>query len=137
MSSGKLLDISYNSTVFSQVTDLSDFFNTNLPEMKTLKAIYNTIKLTFGTVEGRIVVECMEGGRVYRFTILTNAIHKYPIGWLVYIPMQKRLDLYMQETPHIPLVQWKNKKPIFKNYSELLDKAGLDKIFSNIINVLP
>lgn len=137
MSSGKLLDISYNSTIFSRVTDLADFFSTNLPEMKVLKAIYNSIKLTFGSVEGRIIVECSEGDRIYRLTVLTNSVHKYPIGWLVYIPIQKRLDLYMQDSPHIPLIQWKSKKPVFKNYSELLDKAGLDKIFANIVNVLP
>lgn len=137
MSSGKLLEISYNSAMFSQVTDLADFFSTKLPEMKVLKAIYNTIKLTFGTVEGRIIVQCAEGDRIYKLVVLTNNIHKYPIGWLVYIPLQKRLDLYTQESPHLPLIQWKNKKPVFKNYSELLDKAGLDKIFANIVNVLP
>lgn len=137
MSSGKLLEISYNSMIFSQVTDLADFFNSNLPEMKTIKAIYNSIKLTFGTVEGRIIVQCSEGDRIYRMQILTNSVHRYPIGWIVYIPIQKRLDLYMADEPHLPLIQWKNKKPVFKNYSELLDKANFDKLFTNIINVLP
>lgn len=137
MSSGRLLETSYNSAMFSQVTDLSDFFSTNLPEMKILKAIYNAIKLTFKTVEGRIIMQCAEGSRIYKLTILTNDVHRYPIGWLVYIPLQKRLDLYMQDSPHLPLIQWKNKKPVFKNYSELLDKAGLDKIFANIVNILP
>ena len=136
MSSGKLLDISYNSAMFSQVTDLADFFGSNLPESKTLKALYNAVKLTFGAVEGRIIVQCLEGDRVYKLIVLTNNIHKYPIGWLIYMPLLKRLDLYMTDSPHLPLIQWKNKKPVFKNYSELLDKAGLDKIFTNIVNVL-
>lgn len=136
MAIGKLLDISYNSMIFSDVKDKSDFFNTKLPEMIIVKALYNNIKLTMKIPEGKLLIQCSEGDRIYKFIILSNNIHKYPIGWFVYLPLQKRLDLYIQDNPHIPFIQWKNKKPVFKNYDTLLDIANLDKIFINIINSL-
>ncbi len=136
MALGKLLDLTYMATVFSTVKDLADFFKTSLPEMKIVKRLYNSIKLTFNAPEGRVIVQCSEGDRLYKFIILSNDVHKYPICNFVYIPSLDRLDFYSQDMPHMPMLQWKNKKPVFKNYSEALDRAGMDKIFIGIINTL-
>lgn len=134
MSSGKLLDISYNSLPFSDIKDNTDFFNTKLPEMITVKALYGNIKLSLKVPEGRLLIQCSEEGRIYKFIVLSNDIYKYPIGWFVYLPLQKRLDVYTQDNPYLPFIQWKNKKPVFKNYDSLLDRAGIDKVFINVVN---
>ena len=133
---GKLLNINYNSLVFSEVKDNADFFNTKLPEIINIKALYGSIKLSLKIPEGKLVIFCAEGERVYKIVVLSNDIHKYPIGWFVYIPQQKRLDLYTLSSSEIPLIQWKNKKAVFKNYDLLLDMAGLDKVFTNIVNTI-
>lgn len=136
MALGKLLQINYAMIVFSAVKDLSDFFRTKLPEMKTIKALFSAIKLVFKTAEGRLIMQVGEGARVYKFLILSNDVNKYPIANFVYIPEEKRLDFYSMDMPHIPMIQWKNKKAVFRNYSEALDRAGIDKVFSGIINVM-
>ena len=136
MSSGKLLDMSYNGYMFSKVKDLSDLFKSKLPEIMVVKKLHSSIKLCFNIPEDRLVVEVAEGDNIYKYTVLSTDIHKYPIGWFIYIPKQKRLDVYSQDSPSLPLIQWKSKRPVWKSYSDLLDKAGLDKIFSNIVNVL-
>ena len=51
------------------------------------------------------------------------------------IPKDNRFDVFNADS-NIPVIQWKNKKPVFKNYSMLLDKMGLDKLFTKIVNPL-
>lgn len=133
---GKLQIINYATMMFSTVKDQMDFFRTNLPEMKTVKALFNAIKLHFNTPDGRLLLQCAEGQRIYKYLILSNDVHKYPIANFIYQPLEKRLDFYSMDMPHIPTLQWKNKKPVFKNYSEAMDRAGIDKVFNNIINTL-
>lgn len=136
MAIGKLLNTNYIMSVFATIIDIDDFFKTKLPEMRTVNAIYKAIRLLYGTTKERLIFECSETDRVYKYTILSNDVHKVPICWFFYIPLHKRLDYYTEESPQLPYLQWQNKKPVFKNYSSALDRAGLDKIFSGIINVL-
>lgn len=136
MSSGKLLNVTYNGYVFSRVKDLNDLFKENLPEMKVVKGLFTAMKLCFNLPNDRVLVDVAEGDRIYKYTILTLDIYKYPLGWFVYLPLEKRLDFYSQDSPNLPLIQWKNKKPIWKGYADILDRAGMDKIFQPIINVL-
>lgn len=136
MASGKLLPIGYNGLMFSLVTDLADFFKGSLTEMKTVRAIYNSIKLCFNVPGDKIRVEVVEGERIYKYTVISPDIYKIPLGWFVYLPLEKRLDFYSQDSPQLPLVQWKNKKAIWKGYADILDRANLDSIFKGIINVL-
>lgn len=136
MSSGKLLDLTYNGYLFSGVKDINSLFKENLSEMKVVKGLYNAMKLCFNLPGDRITMEVAEGERIYKYTVLTPDIYKYPLGWFVYIPKEKRLDFYSQDSPNLPLIQWKGKKPVWKGYADILDRAKMDKIFSNIINVL-
>ena len=136
MSSGKLLDISYNGNAFSGIKDLNDFFKSNLPEMRIVKKLHSAIKLCFNIPNDRLILEVAEGARIYKYTILSTDVHKYFLGWFVYLPKEKRLDFYSQDSPNLPLIQWKSKKPIWKGYADILDRVGMDKIFSGIINTL-
>lgn len=129
-----MLNINYNQLNFALVTNLNDFFKTKLPEMTQVRSIYDNSKILFNIPGNSIQVMCAEGERIYKFIILSPGVQKIPIGWFVYIPGQKRLDLYTPENPMIPMIQWKNKKPAFKNYSTFLDRVGFDKLFDKIIN---
>ena len=136
MALGRLIAVNYMMTVFSTVTNLADFFKGPLPEIKSIKKLYSQIKLVFNAPEGRVIVQCGEGSRIYKFLVLSNDVHKYPVCNFIYIPEENRLDFFSMDMPHIPMIQWKNKKAVFKNYSEALDRAGMDKIFNSIINTL-
>jgi len=129
-----MLPIYYLSMRFANVTDLADFYRTDLPEMSKLKGIIENIKLLFSLPQDRVVVQVAEGYRVYKITMLTPDVNKLPFAFFVYLPEEKRLDLYNSDNFRLPFIQWKNKKPIFKNYSLLLDKAGIDKMFTKILN---
>ena len=129
-----MLNTNYNLLNFALVTDLNNFFKTKLPEIIQIKSIIDNSKILFNLTSNNIQLLCAEGERVYKFIILSPGVNKIPIGWFVYIPGQKRIDLYTPDSPLIPLIQWKNKKPVFKNYMPILDRAGLDKLFEKIIN---
>lgn len=120
---------------FSVVSDLSDFYKSKLPEMTKIKALVDNIKLLFNLPADRVIVEVAEGERVYKFTTLTTDVKKLPFGYFVYMPLLGRLDAYSIDNP-FPLIQWKQKKPVYKGYSVFLDKCGLDRVFDKIINVI-
>jgi hypothetical protein len=129
-----MLDISYNSLTYSKVVDFNDFYRSKLPEILHVRAIIENSKLLFNLPSTRIILEVDESGeRVYKITLLDTSVSRQPFGVLVYLPLQHRLDLYTVSSD-MPLIQWKNKKPVFKSYDFLLDRAGLDRLFSKIIN---
>ena len=102
--------------------------------MTQVRSIYDNSKILFNVPGNNIQVMCAEGERIYKFIILSLGVQKMPIGWFIYIPEQKRIDLYTPDSPMIPMLQWKNKKPVFKNYSAFLDRVGFDRLFDKLIN---
>ena len=52
--------------MFSEVTNNADLFSQNLPEMKTLRLLYNNAKLLFKLPENRLIIYTEEGGRTYQ-----------------------------------------------------------------------
>ena len=129
-----MLDLSYSSLSFSKVVDFNDLYKSKLPEILKLRSIIENLKLLFNLPGTRIILEVdEEGKRVYKITLLDTSVERRPFGLFVYLPLQNRLDLFSVSS-NIPLIQWKNKKPVFKSYDFLLDRAGLDKLFQKIIN---
>lgn len=129
-----MLDISYNTLDYSKVVDLNDFYRSKLPEIFKIRSIIDNSKLLFNLPGTRVILEVDEAGkRIYRITLLDTSVNKQPFGILIYLPLQNRLDLYSMSSD-VPLIQWKNKRPVFKSYDFLLDRAGLDKLFQKIIN---
>lgn len=121
---------------FAKVSDLGDLFKSNLPEMTKVKGLLDNSKILFDLPTNRVELQVSEGDRVYKIMLLTPDVNKYPFGWIIYLPLQKRLDVYSADSPSIPVIQWKGKKVAFKNYSLLLDRAGLDKIFDKLLNTI-
>lgn len=131
-----MLQVIYQGFKFSQVTNLADFYKTNLPEMSKIRSLVESIKLLFGIPQTNLLIEVAEGERVYKITLLSSDVHRYPFGYFVYIPLERRLDAYTMDNPEIPLLQWKNKKPVFKGFSMFLDRAGVSTIFDKLVNVI-
>lgn len=131
-----MLSTSYNYMNFAKVSDLGDLFKSNLPEMTKVKGLLDNSKMLFDLPTSRVDLMVSEGDRVYKIMLLTPDVNKYPFGWIIYLPLQKRLDIYSADSPSMPIIQWKGKKVAFKNYSTILDRAGLDKIFDKLVNII-
>lgn len=132
-----MLPTRYNSLVFGRVEDLTDFFkDTGLPEMSKVKGIYEASKLMLNLPTKKVMLEVAEGERVYKFTYFTPGIHNIPLGWAVYLPQIRQLDIYLPEDPYVPILQWKGKKVEFKNYPELYNRLGFDSLFNRITNLV-
>ena len=129
-----MLDLNYQVLNFANVQDLNDFYRGTLPEINKIKALVSTLRLLYSLPPDRVILQVSEGDRVYK-VILKNE-KKGMMGWFIYIPLQKRLDIYSSNDPNIPLIQWKNKKAVTKNYDQILDYAKIDKVFDRILNVI-
>lgn len=131
-----LQDITYNMLEFADVKNPTDFFKTGDPkEMIPLRTLYNNARLLWGLGADQILLSIAQGQAIYKLALLVE--NKRSIfGCLVYIPGQKRLDLYTSESPEIPLIQWKRQKVVNKTYPLLLDLAGIEKMFSRLITIL-
>lgn len=131
-----MLPTHYNMYSYAVVKDPLDFFTTNLPEMAKVKALFNSCKLILELPPKKIILELAEGSRVYKYTFLTLGVNNIPFGWIIYIPEERRLDVYIPENPLIPILQWKGKKCEFKNYPMLYDRIGFDRLFDRFVNIL-
>lgn len=129
-----MLEIKYNQINFSLVVNFSDFYKSKLPEIVKVKSLIDSCKLLFNLPGDRIILEASESDRIYKITLQTPDINKTLLGVLVYLPLQNRLDLFLPDNLEIPFIQWKNKKVVYKNYPMLLDRIGIDKLFSRLIN---
>ena len=121
---------------WSQVANLGNLYKENLPEIPKLRSLIENIKLLFSLPQTNIKVEVAEGERAYRITLLDRSVQKIPLGYFVYLPLERRLDAYTTESPGIPLLQWKGRRVVYKNYSPFLDYCGLSQLFSKLSNVL-
>lgn len=126
----------YLGMKYAMVADKADFFKSNLPEMIQVRSLYEAIKLLFDLSSERVQIETVEGARIYRYTLLSPTVQRNVLGWIVYIPLEKRLDIYTVRDFNTPLIQYRNKRPVWKNYSMMLDRAGFDKLFNRLLNVI-
>lgn len=131
-----MLSTGYQYYNFAEVTNFADFYKTNLPEMPKVKSLIEGIKLLFSIPGNCIRVYVAEGERVYKFTLLESNISKIPIGYFVYIPLGRRLDVYTMENPGMPLIQWQGKKVIHFMYSSFYDKLGFSGLFTKLVNII-
>ena len=128
----------YNHISFAKVQNLAGFYkdSSNLPETTKLRSLIENAKLLFSLPSSRVILGCAEGERIYKITLLTADVSKQVFGFMIYIPDNRQLDIYDVSDQYTPLIQFKSKKAVFKNYSNLLDKAGLDTLFIKLSNVL-
>lgn len=121
---------------FALVQDMTDLFKSNLPEIPKVKSLVDNSKLLFSLPSDRVILKVSEGDRVYRIDLQMPDVNRITFGWIVYIPKNRQLDVYTAESPNVPIIQYKGKKVAFKNYSTILDRAGLDKIFEKLYNIV-
>lgn len=131
-----MLSVNYNQVQFSNVIDYNDFYKTKLPEIIKIRSLVDNTKLLFNLPGDRVILQVGQGERIYKLLLLSPDIKKNIIGWIIYLPLESRLDIFLPDNPDIPLLQWKNKQAVHKNYATLLDRAGLDKLFSRLVNII-
>ena len=132
-----MLPTYYNALAFAGVTDLGDFYKTKLPEMDKVKALMNNAKLLFNLPQNKILLQVSQEERIYKYILLSPDVHEFVLGFFVYIPQERRLDLYDgSDGGVLPIIQWKGKKAVWKNYSTLLDMVSFPQLFSRLVNVI-
>lgn len=131
-----MLNTSYLGFEFAKVTNLSNFYKNNLPEMPKVRGLMDNIKIQFSLPQTCIDVYVAEGERVYKFVLLDPSVQKLPIGFFVYLPLERRLDAFVSENPYSPYIQWKNKKIVYKGYPIFLERAGVGDVFGKLTNIL-
>ena len=131
-----MLSTRYNYLNFATVQDLADLYKQGLPEMPKVKSLVDNAKSLFTLPSSRVVLLVAEGERVYKINLLMPDVNKALFGWLVYVPENRQLDIYTIDNSTVPLIQFKGKKVAFKNYETVLDRAGLDKLFEKLYNIL-
>ena len=130
------LNFDYINLGYSQITDIQDFYKTKLPEIPNIRGLIGGCSRLFKIPQKNIslAISRNEGkDKIYRLGLEDS--EKGIIGIVYYIPKEKRLDIYDSD-PRIPLMAWKNKRCVWKNYSELLAKLNLEKLFQPIISGL-
>lgn len=131
-----MLSLRYGALNFAQVTDVADFYRGQEREISRIHAIVDSIKMLFHVPGNAIKIFVAEGERVYKIVFYSNSLDKVPLGWFVYLPLEERLDLYDTTlSSEMPYIQWKNKKPVFKNFAGLLNAVHVEKLFDSIVKV--
>jgi hypothetical protein len=131
-----MLGIGYMGLNYLDIGDPMVFFKdiSDKNESLKLKAMFGAIQSVFN-VTTSLKLQVAEGQKVYRYTICTPDYKKAPIGFVTYIPDQRRLDIW-NIGESLPLVQYKIRSAVFRNYSLLLCQAGFDKMFERMVSVL-
>ena len=132
----KMLNPYYNTLIFGLVTNLTEFYTTasELPEVTKVRQVVDASRLLFKLPMPRVKLYVAQGVNVYTIELYppTGTI-KFPFAWIIYIPKEKRLDICSVEDPELPVLQWKNKKLVFANCSDLFKFAQIDKLFQNLV----
>ena len=130
-----MLPVNYNNLAFADVTDLADFFKTKLPEIN--KVLMGACKLLFNLPQKNVLLQVSQEARVYKYLFLSPDVHKTVLGLVVYLPTERRLDIYDgSDGGALPTIQWVGKKVVWRNYPTLLDMAGFPRLFDKLINVI-
>ena len=126
-----MLNVDYNKLVFAEVKNVTGFFKEEAgANAMKVKSLYDSIKLTFGL--NSLVMMVAQEADVYKYVILGQDVRKTVLGSIVYIPKDKRLDIWLPGDI-LPMLQFKGRSVVFKNYAALLDKLGLDRMFDKLI----
>lgn len=132
-----LQDITYQQLGFSDVRYPVEFFksgvNLSAAEVTNLKTIYNNIRVMFGIGASEVKLSVAMERKIYKFTLFSR---KTMLGFIVYIPELKRIDLYLSENLSAPVIQWKGKKVVYSTIPVLLERLGILGMFNKLITVL-
>ena len=132
------MDISFEYLAynFMFISNKQDFFRTSNPEISKLRTVQSTCSNLFKVPQNNISIEVSDndaGNKVYKLIIDSRQLGLICV--LYYIPGQGRIDIYDQD-PTMPIVAWKNRRCVWKNYSKLLTVLNFDKLFQPLIAVI-
>jgi hypothetical protein len=130
-----MLPLVYNAAQYGIVQKPNDLFRelgTSSESIK-VKQLYDAAKLIFGV--SSIQIEIAQGESIYKYSVLDGTYQKNIIGYFFYMPKTRRLDIWVSGEL-MPLIQFKGKSVVFKNYSAFLDKIGLEKLFDRFSAIL-
>ncbi len=132
-----MLNTEYTKQNFAIVKEPGKFFQQERGSSTVLKvkAMYESIKIIFNITTPRLEIMESDEDEVYKFTVIGTDYPKQDLGSFVFIPKARRLDVWIAGDI-IPLLQFKVRTPVFRNYSSFLDRAGLAKIFDRLVNIL-
>lgn len=126
------LKFNYLVFQFMEITDKADFYKTSSPEITKLKNLVSGCTRIFKVPDKNILVSVSktEGEKVYKLEIIDQK--KVSVGIVYYIPKEIRLDIY-DTNPQVPLVCWKNKRCVWKGFSDLLQRLDMERLFQPLI----
>ena len=132
-----MLNTEYTKQKFALVKDPNKFFQQERGSSVILKvkAMYEAVRTVFNITAPRFEIMESDEDEVYKFTVVGSDYPKQDLGSLVFIPKARRLDVWVAGDI-IPLLQFKVRTPVFRNYSAFLDRAGVAKIFDRMVNIL-
>lgn len=131
-----MLSINYQTFSFAKVVNRANFYKEKQPEIPKLRSLVENIKLLFKIPATCVELEVAEGKRVYKIGLTIPGAKKVPIGYFVFLPLERRLDAYSADNPGTPLLQWKQRKLAYSRCGNFLDWARVDSLFSNLTNLL-
>lgn len=129
-----MINNDYLQSQVSPIKDRNDFFKSGIKGATTLRNLCSVCRRIFIVPDTSIKLSVIGDSGIYRIDIYDGSIRKTLIGRIYYIPNKRRLDIYDSDTS-IPLVAWKSKKCIWKNYSELLQKVNLENLFLPLVSL--
>ena len=95
-----------------------------------VKSLYDNIKIMFKL--NSLQVQVAEGEDIYKFIITTQDYNKIPIGYIIYYPKERILEVYDDNL----LFQFKGKQTLIKNINPILIRAGVDELFKRLTNII-
>lgn len=120
---------------FSDINNVTGFFKEEASGkwMMKVKSLYDNIKILFGL--NTLQIQVAEGEEIYKFIITTQDYKKIPLGWLIYYPSEKTLEVFESYLPD-PILRFKGKQVVIENISPILSKAGASGLFKRLTNLL-
>ena len=111
-----MLPLVYNGVNFAIVQDRADFLKETSKEVRIVGNLFYAAKISLGVPVDRINIYVAEGSRMYKLEFLSPNPTKELIGQAIFIPGDRRLDIFNAPDMQVPLMQVVAKKVLFKNY---------------------
>lgn len=131
-----MLPINYGLLVYAEVNKPAELFRDmgNNTESGKVRSLFDSAKSVFGITSVNFYISKESG--VYKFVILSGPVrNRQIVGELYYIPKDRRLDIWTAGDT-VPILQFKGKGVVFRNYSEFYEKLGFVKLFERLTSNL-
>lgn len=121
---------------FAEIKNITGFFKDEYSKKWTMKikSMYDNIKILFKL--NTLPFQVATNAEIYKYTITTQDYKKLPLGWVVYYPEERILEVFDISNPDRVLIRFKGKQVLMSNLSPMLEKAGVDTLFKRLTNVL-